>query len=308
MAGIAATYVVPHPAKNPVVQSEQEGSFVANAISSNERTETQKKSCCCSQQLVFLDMLEDLVRDRAATVLFVMFLVTMLVFSGTVFNPPPKHYVERLGFVSPPQYSLTIGIPSGRTPRLQVFMSDQFLPGQCHSSQDHCPKIHTTISNVVTNDKKSLDCSFDHLDDVKDTLEGERLRHVCATSVQNGVALSDSKGVAHFDNFAIDGPEGKYVLNFAADDAEITFQVDMLNPVVALVLKTGFLSTETGNMVFEVGTPLQVQPTIQVIPLNCQVFIVIMLLLLLLAMLVVCRGVDVLASSDSLCVLRCFLV
>ena len=100
----------------PVVESETEGSSVADVISPNERTDTQKK--CDSNQLVFLDMLEDLVRDRVATVLFVMFLITMLVFSGTVIDPPPDHYVERLGFVAPPQYVLTIGIPSGRTPRL----------------------------------------------------------------------------------------------------------------------------------------------------------------------------------------------
>ena len=271
VAGKLATL---HPTGPPVVKSDVEESSVADAIFPNERNETQKKCCCCSYQLVFLDMLEDLVRDRVATVLFAMFLVTMLVFSGTVVDPPPNHYVERLSFVAPPQYGLTIGIPSGRTPRLKVFMSDQYLPAKCSKiSKDKCPKIRTTISKVIKKVGASLDCSSDHLADVKNTLEGERLRQVCATSIQNGVALSDSKGVADFNNFAIRGPEGKYVLNFAVENAELNFQIDMINPVVALGLKTGFITPEKSNFFFSCGKPLDEQPTIQVVPLNWQVLL-----------------------------------
>ena len=108
-------------------------------------------------------------------------------------------------------------------------MSDSRLP-RCSETASACPEIHATISDVVTSHSEhSLDCSSAHLDDVKDTLEGERLRHVYSTFVENGIATSDSMGVANFQGFAIHGPEGTYHLNFAVDNALATFIVKMIN-------------------------------------------------------------------------------
>ena len=244
----------------------------------HDRTDNRKRccSCCCPFRLVCLDMLEDLVRDRIATISVAMFLLTMLVFSQIVFPPPVDQYVERLNFVAPPQYLLTIGLPSGRTPRVQVLMSDELLPKSCDVALKNtyarvintpCPKVQARISNMVsTNFEQSLDCSFGHLRDVEDTLEGERLRDVCATSVINPFAYSDAQGVATFDNFGIHGPEGKYTLEFAADDAVLAFHVEMANPVVDLLLRTGPITSD--NLLFKCGEVLPVQPTIQVSPLH----------------------------------------
>lgn len=228
----------------------------------------RKAKCCCSCNIVFLDMLEDLVRDRFVTIFVVMFLLTMIVFSGT-FSSANTQYVEDLSFAAPPQYSLTIGFPSGRTPRLQASMSDSSLPRSCADpNSPTCPKIHTKITDVVTsNSEYLLDCSFSNLNDVEDTLEGERLREVCSTSLANGVAATDSKGLADFSNFTIHGPEGKYQLHFAVDNALISSTVEMVNPVVAMFLSAGFLKYE--NVYFNVGQPLPVQPTILVKPLAC---------------------------------------
>ena len=220
---------------------------------------------CCSSKTVFVDMLEDLVRDRCVTTFVVMFLLTLIVFSGGLLPfDDSLPYVERLSFATPPQYSLTVGIPSGRTPRLQAFMSDASLPRSCSDpNSPSCPKISATIADVVTiNNEYSLDCSFRRLDDVKGTLEGDRLHEVCSVSVENGVANTDSKGLATFSDFTIHGPEGKYVLNFAVDNALVAFTVEMANPVVAMFLSAGFLTYD--NMLFDVGVPLRVQPTILV--------------------------------------------
>ena len=228
-------------------------------------TNAKKTSSCCCGKIVFLDMLEDLVRDRFVTAFVVMFLLTMIVFSGTLLPfDDSVPYVERLSFAAPPQYSLTIGIPSGRTPRLQAFMSDASLPRSCSDPNSAiCPKIKATIADVVTvNSESSLDCSFGHLADVEGTLEGERLREVCSVSVENGLATADSKGLASFPDFTIQGPEGKYVLNFAVDNALVDFTVEMANPVVAIFLSAGYL--DSNNMFFDVGVPLPVQPTILV--------------------------------------------
>ena len=220
---------------------------------------------CCSGHMIFVDMLEDLVRDRCVTTFVIMFLLTMIVFSGNLL-PFDKSmpYVERLSFAAPPQYSLTVGIPSGRTPRLQAFMSDASLPRSCSDlNSQACPKITATIADIVTiNNEYSLDCSFRHLDDVKGTLEGDRLHEVCSASVENGIATTDSKGLATFTDFTIRGPEGKYVLNFAVDNALIAFTVEMASPVVAMFLSAGSLTYD--NMHFDVGVPLPVQPTIMV--------------------------------------------
>ena len=226
-----------------------------------------KNSCCC--KIVFVDLLEDLVRDRVITIVAVMFVLTMTVFSGTwSFENDNTHYVERLGFASPPQHLLTIGIPSGRMPRLHASMSDSSLPASCADpASTICPKIKATIADVVTvNNEHSLDCSFGHLEDVKGTLEAERLREVCSVSVENGVANTDSKGLANFPGFTIHGPEGKYTVNFAVDNALVAFTLEMANPVVAIFLKKGFLDYE--NMFFDVGVPFpaDAQPSIQVRP------------------------------------------
>ena len=235
-----------------------------SAMNANDRPENMPKKNGCSCKLVFVDMLEDLVRDRFVTILVVMFLLTMTVFSNTLtFVDVNVPYVERLAFASPPQSLLTIGIPSGRTPRLQAFMSDSNLPQSCSDPDSTtCPEIKASIASVSVNGEYMLDCSSAHLADVKGTLEGERLRDVCSVSVENGVATADSKGLTSFPDFTIHGPEGKYILNFAVDNALIVSTVEMANPVVALFLKGGFL--ELNNMFFDVGDPLPVQPTIQV--------------------------------------------
>ena len=236
-----------------------------STMDANNRPEDVSTKHCCSCKLVFVDMLEDLVRDRFVTIFVVMFLLTMTVFSNTLtFVDDNEPYVERLAFASPPQYSLTIGIPSGRTPRLHAVMADLALPESCSDPDSTtCPKIKATIADVVTlSGEYSLDCSFGHLADVRGTLEGERLHEVCSVSVENGVAAADSKGLASFPDFTIHGPEGKYLLNFAVDNASVNSTVEMANPVVALFLKDGFL--RSNNMFFDVGVPLPVQPTIQV--------------------------------------------
>ena len=234
-----------------------------SAMDAEEQDEVEKKSRCF--KIIFVDMLEDLVRDRGITILAVMFLLTMTVFSDILsFQDGNTPYVERLNFASPPQYLLTIGTPSGRTPRLHASMSDSSLPGFCaDAASTLCPKIKATIVDVVTvNNEYSLDCSRRHLEDVKGTLEGERLEEVCSVSVENGVAKTDSKGLASFPDFTIYGPEGKYTLNFAVDNALVNFTIEMANPVVAMFLKKGFLDYE--NMFFDVGVPFRVQPSIQV--------------------------------------------
>ena len=235
-----------------------------SAVANDAKKKTRDNGCCCCK-IVFLDMLEDLVRDRFITTFVVMFLLTMIVFSGTLLPLEDSvPYVERLSFASPPQYSLTIGIPSGRTPRVQAFMSDSSLPRSCtNPNSPNCPKIQATIAEVVTvNSQNSLDCSSGHLEDVKGTLESERLRDVCSVSVTNGIANADSKGLASFPDFTIHGPEGKYLLNFKVDNALVDFTVEMANPVVAMFLSTGFL--DSSNMFFDVGVPLPVQPSILV--------------------------------------------
>ena len=234
-----------------------------NVVDADEKSEDVPNKNCCFK-IVFVDMLEDLVRDRGITVLAVMFLLTLTVFSTNTSFQDDNPYVELLNFASPPQYLLTIGTPSGRTPRLHAFMSDSSLPGFCADPESTlCPKIKATIVDVVTvNNEYSLDCSRRYLEDVKGTLEGERLEEVCSVSVENGVAKTDSKGLASFPDFTIHGPEGKYTLNFAVDDALLNFTIEMANPVVAIFLKSGFLDLD--NMFFDVGVPFPVQPTIQV--------------------------------------------
>ena len=239
---------------------------LSSRVTRIDQEDMPKKKCCCSCNIVFLDMLEDLVRDRFITIFVVMFLLTMIVFSGTVSFDNTQH-VEDLSFAAPPQYSLTIGIPSGRTPRVQASMSDSYLPRSCADpNSPNCPKIHAKITDVVTsNSEYSLDCSWAHLNDVKDTLEGQRLHEACSTSVTNGIAATDSKGLADFSGFAIHGPEGKYKLHFGVNRAQLAFTVEMVNPVVAMFLIKGFLKYE--NVYFNVGEPLPVQPKILVRPL-----------------------------------------
>ena len=230
--------------------------------------ETRDERSCCFFKIVFLDLLEDLVRDRFVVIFVVLFLLTMIVFSGSFTFRNDEPYVERVVFAAPPQYSLSAGIPSGRTPRLQALMSDSRLPPPCKDTNSTaCHKIHAEIVDLVTsNNADSLDCSFKHLADVSGTLEGERLREVCSASVINGVATLDERGLADFPNFAIHGPAGRYLVKFGIDDAVTQSDIKLVNPVVALRQYSGFL-TYSEKMHFDVGKPLRVQPTILVRPL-----------------------------------------
>ena len=248
--------------------SSETNEAVAEEASEDPVEDTREKRGCCSFQIIFLDLLEDLVRDRFVVIFVVLFLLTMIVFSGTFDFSSTKPYVERMVFAVPPQYVLSVGIPSGRTPRLQIVMSDARLPRVCEDANStNCPRITATIAQVVTNNAENkLDCSSKYLADIEGTLKGERLREVCSTYVENGVATTDPKGLADFENFTIHGPAGKYSVDFTIGDVATNSEITLVNPVVALLLYSGQL-IYSEKMHFKVGEPLPVQPTILVGPL-----------------------------------------